>query len=345
MIGISLKCKHLLVTATFVAVAIIFVSCNSTQPHSETVTVYVSEDQVFSEPILRDFEKKTGIRVKAIYDTEESKSTGAMNRLIAEKNNPQADVYWANEPIRAEVLKQKGISAPYLSANAKDIPLMFRDPEGYWTGFSARARVLIVNKDVKDVPRTIRAYTDPRWRGRSVIANPLFGTTTSEMAALFTIWGDVQAREFMHALKRNRVAISTSNGESADFVASGQYDFSLVDSDDAVNRMRQGKPVTMIYPDQGKDGLGCFIVPNAAVLIKQAPHPEAAKKLIDFLLSRETERKLAFADCAQIPLHLGVQTPPELKPLSKIKVMQVNYAQVARKMVEIQPFLKSWMGL
>jgi len=57
------------------------------------VVVYVSHDQVFSEPILRDFEKDTGIRVRAVYDTEETRSAGAMNRLIAVKNNPQADVY------------------------------------------------------------------------------------------------------------------------------------------------------------------------------------------------------------------------------------------------------------
>ncbi len=308
------------------------------------VVVYVSEDQVFSEPILKDFVKETGIKVRAVYDTEEAKSTGAMNRLIAEKDNPQADVYWANEPIRAEVLKQKGISASYVSVNAKDIPPVFKDPEGYWTGFSARARVLIVNNTVKDKPKTILAYTEPRWKGKSVIANPLFGTTTAEIAALFTIWNDKQAKDFMVAMKRNRVAISTNNGESADFVAAGQYDFSLVDSDDVVNRVRQGRPATMVYPDQGENGIGCFIVPNAAVLIKGAPHPEAAGRLIDYLLSRETEQKLAFADCAQIPLHPGVQMPLELKPMSEIKVMQVNYAEVARKMVEIQPFLKSWMG-
>ncbi|MFH0341552.1 MAG: hypothetical protein ACHBNF_05345 [Chromatiales bacterium] len=111
-----------------------------------TVTVYVSEDQVFSEPILKDFERETGIEVKAVYDTEETKSTGVMNRLIAEKNNPQADVYWANEPIRAEVLKRRGIAERYLSPNAKEISAAFKDPEGYWTGFSARARVLIAHK-------------------------------------------------------------------------------------------------------------------------------------------------------------------------------------------------------
>ncbi len=309
------------------------------------VVVYVSEDQVFSEPVLEAFEEETGIRVRAVYDTEEAKSTGAMNRLIAEKENPQADVYWANEPIRAEVLKKKGISAPYLSPNARGIPPVFRDPDGYWTGFSARARVLIVDERVKSPPTSILAYTDPRWKGRAVIANPLFGTTTSEIASLFTVWGDERARAFLEEMRRNEVAISTSNGESADFVAAGRYAFGLVDSDDAVNRMRQGKPVIMVYPDQGEDGIGCLLVPNAAVLVRGAPHPDEAAALIDYLLSPETERRLALADCAQVPLHPGVQGPPELRPLEEVRVRRVNYAAVADKMVEIQPFLKKWAGL
>ncbi len=196
-----------------------------------------------------------------------------------------------------------------------------------------------------DRPTSILAYTDPRWKGRAVIANPLFGTTTSQVAALFTRWGDEKARRFMRDLKKNAVRVATSNGESADFVATGQVDFSLVDSDDAVNRLRQGRPVAMVYPDQAADGLGAFIVPNAAVLIAGAPHPDAARRLIDYLLSRETERKLAFADCAQLPLHSDVPIPAEMKPIDQIRVMRVDYAEVARKMVEIQSFLKSWVGL
>src|ERR1700687_2473587 len=130
-----------------------------------TVVVYVSEDQVFSEPILKDFERETGITVRAVYDTEETKSAGAMNRLIAEKNNPQADVYWANEPIRAEVLRQQRIAAPYISSNAAGIPETFRDPKGYWTGFAARARVLIVRQGTSPQPTSMFAYVDPVWGG------------------------------------------------------------------------------------------------------------------------------------------------------------------------------------
>lgn len=307
-----------------------------------TVVVYVSHDQVFSEPILKDFERDTGIKVRAVYDTEESKSTGAMNRLIAEKHNPQADVYWANEPIRAEVLRQQGLAAAYVSPNAAGIPAAFKDPNGYWTGFAARARVLIANSSAAAKPSSIRAYTDPQWRGKAVIANPLFGTTTTEIAALFVLWGDDRARAFMDGLRANGVKLSPSNGDSADLVARGEFAFSLVDSDDAVNRMRQHQPVELVYPDQGSADVGTFIVPNAAVLVAGAPHPDLARKLIDYLLSKDTERKLAFSDAAQIPLHSGVEMPPELHSIDKFKTMQVDYARVAAKLQEIQPYLKDW---
>jgi iron(III) transport system substrate-binding protein len=312
---------------------------------SQTVVVYVSEDQVFSEPVLKDFERETGVAVRAVFDTEEAKSTGAMNRLIAEKDNPQADVYWANEPIRAEVLKQRGISAPYVSPNAAGIPDTFKDPEGFWTGFSARARVLLARRGLKVKPESILAYTEPRWKGKAVIANPLFGTTTAQVAALFTVWGDERAKAFLDQLKKNGVKISTSNGESADLVAAGEFEFALVDSDDGASRMRQHKPVEMFYPDQRAGEVGCLIVPNAVLLIQGAPHPANARKLIDYLLSKETERKLAFADCAQIPLHAGVDTPPEVRRIETIRPIEINFAEVARKMQEIQPYLKTWTGL
>ena len=320
----------------------ILASCRPTS--SRTVVIYVSEDQVFSEPILKDFERETGITVKSVFDTEESKSTGVMNRLIAEKDNPQADVYWANEPVRADALKQRGVSSAYDSPSAEGIANQFKDLDHYWTGFSARARVLLVNTSSTIKPSSIMAYTEPSAKGHAAIANPLFGTTTDYVAALFTIWGDDRAKTFMNDIKNNGVKMTTSNGESTDFVATGQVDFSLVDTDDAVNTKKQGKPVEMIYPDQDPDGIGVLILPNAVALIKGARHTENGKRLIDYLLSKETERKLAFADCAQIPLHAGVDTPPEVRRIEDIKPMRVGYADLARKMEEIQPFLKEWAG-
>jgi iron(III) transport system substrate-binding protein len=311
---------------------------------SRPVVIYVSEDQVFSEPILKDFEKETGVQVNAVFDTEEAKSTGVMNRLLAEKNNPQADVYWANEPVRADVLRQQGISAPFKPANARQIPEQFKDAQGYWTGFSARARLLVVNRAAKNKPAGVLAYVDPKTKGKAVIANPLFGTTTAQMAALFAVWGDEKGKQFLEGLKANHVKLSTSNGESADFVSSGEFEFALVDSDDAVDRMRHGRPIDIIYPDQGEGQVGVLIVPNAVALIRGGPNPDNGKKLIEYLVSKETERKLAAADCAQIPLNPGVSPPKELKPIDQFKTMKVNYADLAAKLQAIQPVLKEWVG-
>ena len=309
-----------------------------------SVVVYVSEDQVFSEPILKDFEKETGIAVKAVFDTEEAKSTGVMNRLLAERNNPQADVYWANEPVRADVLRRQSISTRFQPENGRSIPEQFKNAQGYWTGFSARARLLVVNRDAKTKPTGILAYADPGTRGKSVIANPLFGTTTVQMAALFSVWGDKKGKQFLASLKANKVKLSTSNGESADLVASGEFEFALVDSDDAVDRIRDGKPIEIVYPDQGSGEAGMLIIPNAAALIRNGPNPDNGKKLIEYLVSKETERKLALADCAQIPLNPGVEPPKELKPIGQIKTMKVDYLALAIKLQAIQPLLKEWVG-
>jgi iron(III) transport system substrate-binding protein len=148
-----------------VIAAVVLAGCGTS--HKNAVTVYVSEDQVFSEPILKDFEKETGIKVNAVFDTEEAKSTGVMNRLLAEKNNPQADVYWANEPVRADVLRQQGISFEFRPENGREIPDQFKDPRGFWTGFSARARVLLVNQSGKGKPSGVRSYVDPKMRARA----------------------------------------------------------------------------------------------------------------------------------------------------------------------------------
>jgi iron(III) transport system substrate-binding protein len=82
----------------------------------------------FSEPIMQEYQRQSGVRVNVVYDTEETKSTGLANRLLAEKGRPQADVFWSNEPVRTLVLKSRGVLTPYQSPAASDIAPSFKDP-------------------------------------------------------------------------------------------------------------------------------------------------------------------------------------------------------------------------
>src|SRR6266545_8386057 len=90
------------------------------------VVAYSSVDQVFAEPVFREFEKESGFRVRGVFDTEEAKSTGLLNRLIAEANNPQADVFWAGDPVRAFALIRRGLVQPYRPPSAANIPAQFK---------------------------------------------------------------------------------------------------------------------------------------------------------------------------------------------------------------------------
>src|SRR5256885_10758447 len=90
-----------------------------------TVVVYTSVDEVFSRPIAERFEKEHKIKVTLVPDTEETKSTGLINRLIAEKDRPQADVFWSGDPVRTAILKSKGVTMAYRSPQAKGLPAKF----------------------------------------------------------------------------------------------------------------------------------------------------------------------------------------------------------------------------
>ena len=77
-------------TAWLIGVSLL-AGCSSS---GDSVTVYTSQDQVYAEPILQRFEQETGVRVRAVYDSEAVKTVGLINRLIAEKNHPRCDLFW-----------------------------------------------------------------------------------------------------------------------------------------------------------------------------------------------------------------------------------------------------------
>ena len=324
-----------------ITIALLSFACSSDK---KEVVVYTSVDQVFSEPILKDFEASTGITIKAIYDTEETKSTGVLNRLIAEKENPQCDLFWSGDPIRTIVLKNKNITRAYESISASDIDATFKDKDHQWTGFSARARVLIYNKAMLQdslIPESIFDLTKEEYKGNFAIANPLFGTTTFHIAAIFSSLGDAKAIQFITNLKNNNVVIATSNGDVKKRVISGEVACGLTDTDDAFEAIKEGANVGIVFLDQ-HNGFGSLIMPNTICLIKNSPNQTNAQILADYLLSKSTEAKLAIS-CAQMPLNKGVSVPNNIPSLDNIKAMNIDYDKTALKLEEIQQLLKIWL--
>jgi len=331
--------KVVALLAGVVAVAVLVACCGGGGP---TVVIYTSLDQLFSEPILNDFEAETGVRVKAVYDVEAAKTTGLVNRLIAEKSRPQADVFWSSEYAQTIMLKDEGVLAPYDSASAAGIPDEYRDPDDYWTGFAARARVILVNTALvaeEDYPQSIFDLLDPSWGDNEVgIANPLFGTTATHAAALFADLGEEEAQAYFEGLLDRNVRVVDGNSVVRDMVVSGEFKVGLTDTDDAHIAVAQGQPVEIIFPDQ--DDLGTLLIPNTVAMVNGAPHPEEAKRLIDYLLSPEVEARLAASESVQMPVREGVAGPVGMPGLSEIRGMDVHPNDVAAQMEVSSEWLK-----
>ena len=271
--------------STCALITLLYSGCS--QPQQELV-VYTSVDQIFSELLIEQFEKDTGIRVKAIYDTEAAKTVGLEKRLIAEKERPQADIFWNSEHLRTLRLKSAGILSNYKSNAFNSVPDGFKDQEGYWTGFGARYRVFVINHemvDKDDFSKSLDVLTDNEWRGKAAVAKPYFGTTSTHFAALYARHNSEVYRQFLTGLKDNDVAFLSGNSHVRDAVVRGEYAFGLTDTDDVSVAIDRGDNVSMVFADNFEDG--AYAIPHTVSMIAGGPNPENAKKFVDYLLSKK----------------------------------------------------------
>jgi iron(III) transport system substrate-binding protein len=330
--------KNACILAGGVMLALLLVSgCRGPSP--TRVVVYCAHDREFAEEILRDFEKQSGLTVAVTWDTEANKSVGLYDMLIREADQPRCDVHWNNEILATIRLQQKGVLAGYASPAAKPFAAAHKGPDSTWTAFAARARVLIVNTDKvrpPEYPKSLWDLMGPRWAGQIAMAKPLYGTTATQAACFFQVWGPEKARDFYHRLNVQRVALVTGNKQVAVGVGKGDYAAGLTDTDDAVAEIEQGRPVAMLFPD-GET----LLIPNTVAMIKGCPNPDGAKKLIDYLLSPEVETKLAQSASKQIPLNPNVKLDAikHLESLRNVRPLPVDFAQAAEQWKDSQEFL------
>jgi iron(III) transport system substrate-binding protein len=283
--------------------------------------VYCSVDEPYAAPVFDEFEKETGLHIAPLYDIESAKSVGLAGKLEAERDHPRADVWWCSEAFLSVRLSQEGVLDVYKPTTASDIPDQFKDADGYWTGCGLRARVLAVGEPPPPFQiKSIWDLADPRLKNKVCLARPTAGSTGSHVAAIYATWGPEKARQFFHKLHDNNIALLGGNAEVADQVGNGNFILGMCDSDDVTNTASNGGKITAVIPDQ--DGDGTMAMPTTVSLVKGAKHVDGAKKLIDFLVSKQNEQHLIDMKFARWSVRGGVG--------QSIKAMNVDYRAAAK---------------
>jgi iron(III) transport system substrate-binding protein len=253
---------------------IVTAGCN--REASNEIVVYASQDRVYAEPIFQAFTARTGIKVRALYDSEAAKTVGLANRLAAEKSHPQCDVFWNNEELRTWQLAAKGVI------------------ETNWVSVGYRTRRLVLNTNsvsAKGTPLGLGDLIKPSWSRKVAIAYPLFGTTATHFLALRQYWGDKKWEEWCRALQANHPFLVDGNSGVVNLVGRGEAWVGLTDSDDVAAAQREGLPISgSDFSDVPK-----MVIPNTVALIKNRPHPAEAQRLSDFLRDPTVTRQLVEA--------------------------------------------------
>ena len=286
-------------TAGFVLLLFLSGACD--KKRQQEVVVYTSQDREYAEPIFQEFTRRSGIKVRALYDSEAAKTVGLANRLLAEKSHPQCDVFWNNEELRTWQLAAKGV----LETN--------------WASVGYRSRRVVLNTNWHAPGGTTFStgiFTQTWSAGRVAVAYPLFGTTATHFLALRQYWGAEKWENWCRALRVNKALLVDGNSAVVRLVGRGEAWFGLTDSDDIAAGKREGLPV---------DGLQLadvpeMLIPNTVALVLHRSHPLEAQRLCDFLGLPEVAERLVEANALQ-----------SADPAERVQDrLQVNYPELLR---------------
>lgn len=264
---------------------------------SQRLIIYTSHKQEVYEPIVREFEQRTGIWVEIV--------TGGTTQLLEKiaSGDTQCDLVFGGG---IDTLSVYGnLFTIYSSPELKNVvPSM--QGNGVWTPFSALPIVLIYNPKLVrfNPPEGWSSLLDPAWKGKIALADP--AVSASSYTALATmvqaLGGELSARiTDLHQNLDGRVL--SSSGEVIDAVAQGEYFIGVTLEVTAVKGIEEGYDIAMVYPVEGTS-----IVPDGAAIVKNCRHEENAKRFLDFILSEDVQGRL-FDSFSRRPVRTGLYTP------------------------------------
>jgi iron(III) transport system substrate-binding protein len=235
--------------------------------------------------------------------------------------------------------KQHGLLAAYVPEDVARWPVSARDADGFFATNRATLSVIGYNTRLvkpEDAPRSYADLLDPRWRGKIVKAHP--GYSGNIMTATFELSRTLGWDYFKKLGEQQVMQVQSSTeppkklalGERAVMFDGNEYNALLVKA--------QGAPVAVVYPAEGTP-----LVAGSAGVMKDAPHPNAARLFIGFLFSREGQQLLV--DEGQLrSFHPDVKEPPDRTALAAIKLLTADPAEQEKAVAEIKRRYAEYFG-
>lgn len=251
------------------------------------LTVYTAvEAEDLKKYAARFNEDHPDIKINWVRD-----STGVITaRLLAEKENPQADVVWGLAGTSLLLLKNEGMLTPYAPEGLEKLSPKFRDRDETpsWVGMDAWMAAVCVNtieaeKSNLPMPTSWQDLTKPVYRGHVVMPNPnSSGTGFLDVSAWLQLMGEDKGWEFMDGLHQNISRYTHSGSKPCKMAASGETSIGVSFAFRGARLKEKGAPLELVFPEEG---LGWEV--EATAIVDGTDKLEAAQTLVDWSITRQ----------------------------------------------------------
>ncbi|WP_342358779.1 extracellular solute-binding protein [Terrarubrum flagellatum] len=305
----------------FAALGLALVFAGGAAAQEKRVVVYTAHNTTIVNALQPRFEKETGIKV----DVVKAGSGDIIKRIRAEAGAPRADVIWS---IGGETLEDnKDVIAAYQPRDAAVmLPAYKVSPE--WLPYTGIVAVFAVNTKLlkpADYPKTWKDLADARWKGKVSSARAdTSGSSFQQLATVLLAYGDKGWDVYKGIL--TNFAISDSSGAVCRFVNDGEALVGITLEDNALEYVRNGGNVAIVYPEDGTS-----TVADGVALVKGSPNAENGKVFIDWLLSKPIQEFLV-SEIGRRSVRSDVNATG-LKPISEIKLINYDMKTVAQNRV------------
>jgi iron(III) transport system substrate-binding protein len=308
--------------AVALSVAAVAVTGVRTASAATELTVYTA---VEAEDLKRYGEAFTadnpGITIKWVRD-----STGIITaKLLAEKNNPQADVIWGLAATSLLLMKGEGMLEPYAPAGLDKLSPKFRDKDATptWTGMDAWIAAVCFNtveagKNNLPMPASWKDLTKPVYKGHVVMPNPnSSGTGFLDVSSWLQMFGEDGGWKFMDGLHENIAWYTHSGSKPCKQAAAGEIPIGISFAFRGAKSKAKGAPLEIIIPSEG---VGWDM--EATAIVAGTSKLEAARKLVDWSISEKANR--LYNEGYAVVAIPGIAKPVEHFPAGIVEAMWDN---------------------
>lgn len=283
--------------------------------HAETLTIYSGRSKSLVEPIIKQFEKESGIQVKVSY----AKTTQLAATLLTEGDKSPAALFWAQDAGALGAVSKKAMFEKLPESIRAKVPASFQDADGFWVATSGRARVLTYSPErvkMDELPQGVFELTQPMWKGKVGWA-PTNASFQAFVTALRVQAGEEKTEAWLRGMKANGVKKYAKNTPIIEALAAGEIDLGLPNHYYLLRfkKGNSGFPVAQTFFKAGDPG---NLVNIAGVgVLKSSKNKAAALKLVEFLLSAKAQQYFT-SDVFEYPVIEGVIPNANLIPLSEL---------------------------